>query len=124
MNSLNAKQLEVALMLASGETVSSAASKVGVARQTIHDWLSGNNVFMAHLNGLKKESVKAAIASLQNAATLAVTTVCELMTSSKNDAVRLACAIKILEATHVVDRAYHIGSSQVAKLDKKDSRFL
>jgi transposase-like protein len=123
MAELTAKQLQVALLLAGGATITDAAKQVGVSRITVHQWLQ-TNIFKAHLNGLKKESVKAAISQIQSVALLAVTTLNELMASSKNDTVRLSCALKVLEMTHVTDRAYHIGSSQVETLDKQDADYL
>ena len=109
-------------MLASGSTITDAASQVGVTRITIHQWFK-TNIFKAHLNGLKKETTKAAIAQIQAAATLAVTTIVEIMKNSTNDSARVACAIKILETTKVFYHADFIASGCVEKLDARDRQY-
>ena len=119
MADLKPKQIEAAALLASGETVTSAAVKVGVARETVHEWLKDNR-FTAHVNTLKHEIIDAVVAQIQSASTLALATINDLMTSSKNDSIRLAAAIKILEATHAFDRAQRIGSTNVVSLDFAD----
>ena len=50
MAELPANQLQAALWLASGESVTAAAEKVGVTRQAVHQWLKNDDAFIAHLN--------------------------------------------------------------------------
>ncbi len=49
-------QQELAVdLLAGGKTVTEAAAAVGVARQTVSDWLNRSAVFRAGLNGRRQE---------------------------------------------------------------------
>jgi transposase-like protein len=56
---LNPKQTKAALLLASGDTVTTTAEQVGVNRLTIHQWLREDDNFNAYLNSLKREFVDA-----------------------------------------------------------------
>lgn len=59
MMELSAKQTQVALLLARGDTKTSIAEQVGVNRLTIHQWLREDDNFNAYLNSLKRELVDA-----------------------------------------------------------------
>lgn len=89
-------QLTAASLLAAGETITDTAEKSGVTRQAVHTWLKDNNEFLAYLNTLKSENIKAARTAIQAAACQAVTTMSEIMKNSTNDAARLAAAKEIL----------------------------
>ena len=119
MTDLKPKQLEVAVLLATGETISSAAIKAAVSRSVVHEWLR-DCAFVAHLNGLKHEIIDSSIARIQNATTLALDTVLDIMQKSKNDSVRMAAAKSILEATHTLERAQTLGATSVFELEKND----
>ena len=56
---LSAKQTQAALLLARGDTITTAAEQVGVNRLTIHQWLREDDNFNAYLNSLKRELVDA-----------------------------------------------------------------
>lgn len=95
MKALTAKQLEAALLLAGGATITEAAKQTETARQTVHDWLN-DPVFIAYLNSLKSEVVEAGRAQIQTSVTLAITTLCDIMKDSANDVARFNCAKEIL----------------------------
>jgi hypothetical protein len=96
MAELNQKQLTVALLLATGTTITAAAEKAAITRQTIHGWLNNDYEFMAYINRLKKENTEAARAAIQSAAVLAVETIAAIMKESENDSVRLSAAKEVL----------------------------
>ena len=95
MKALTAKQLQTALLLAGGTTITEAAKQTETARQTVHDWLK-EDLFTAHLNSLKDEVVEAGRSQVQTSVTLAITTLCDIMKSSQNDVARFNCAKEIL----------------------------
>ena len=59
MMELSAKQTKAALLLARGDTITTAAEQVGVNRMTIQQWLKKDDNFNAYLNSLKRELVDA-----------------------------------------------------------------
>ena len=56
---LSAKQTQAALLLARGDTITTAAEQIGVNRMTIQQWLKKDDNFNAYLNSLKRELVDA-----------------------------------------------------------------
>jgi len=96
ISKLTAKQIEAALLLAAGKTITEAGNQTETARQTIHTWLKDDAVFIAHLNGLKSEVVEAGRAQIQTSVSLAITTICQIMEHSENDVARFNCAKEIL----------------------------
>lgn len=96
MAQLKPVQLTVALLLATGTSITETAEKAAITRQTIHGWLKDDDEFIAYLNALKSENITAARSAIQSAAVLAVDTISSIMRESQNDAVRLACAKEVL----------------------------
>ncbi|MDD5276086.1 MAG: phBC6A51 family helix-turn-helix protein [Methylovulum sp.] len=96
MAELKPVQLEAALLLATGATITATAEKAATTRQTIHQWLNSDYEFIAYINRLKKENTEAARAAIQSAAVLAVETIASIMKDSDNDAVRLSAAKEVL----------------------------
>jgi hypothetical protein len=96
MAELKPVQLTVALLLATGATITATAEKAAITRQTIHQWLNSDYEFMAYINRLKKENTEAARAAIQSAAVLAVETIAAIMKDSDNDTVRLSAAKELL----------------------------
>ncbi|MFI3136856.1 MAG: phBC6A51 family helix-turn-helix protein [Methylococcaceae bacterium] len=117
MEALTPKQLQAAALLASGITITEAAEKTATTRQTLHQWLKTNDVFIAHLNGLKLEIIDSSRAAIQTSAALAISTINALMAHSDNDAVRLAAAKEIL-AMAGLTKVSAIGSDSADKLKK------
>ncbi|MCX7087950.1 MAG: hypothetical protein NTV00_07850 [Methylococcales bacterium] len=95
MAELKPVQLDIALLLASGVTITAAAQSANITRQTVHKWLNDAD-FIAHLNGLKSESVEAAGAALRASAVSAVECIINLMVEGDNPAVKLAAAKEVL----------------------------
>ena len=114
---LTAKQSQAALLLSSGETITATALKCEISRETVHQWLR-DDTFNANLNSLKREIIDAARAAIQNASTLAITTIADLMTNSDNDMCRLNAAKEIL-AMAGITRALDIGSDSPEALKKE-----
>ena len=71
-----------------------------------------------HLNSLKREIIDAARTAIQNASTLAITTIADLMQNSDNDMCRLNAAKEIL-AMAGITRALDIGSDSPEALKKE-----
>ena len=94
MAQLKPVQIDTALLLATGTSITETAEKAAITRQTIHSWLKDNE-FQAYINALKKENISAVRASIQSAAAVAVQTIENIMNESANDAVRFSCAKEI-----------------------------
>ena len=118
MKELTPKQLQAAALLASGETITATAEKTVAARVTLYDWLNNDDVFIAHLNGLKREIVDAGRAAIQSSCNLAINTIISIMEKSDNDAVRLNAAKEILSMSGI-NTALAIGSDSPANLKKE-----
>jgi hypothetical protein len=99
---LSTKQLQAALLLATGKTITHTAGEVEVSRVTLHEWLKNDDYFIAHLNGLKLEIIEAGRVAIQSAVSLAAETIAGLMAKSDNDAVKLAAAKDILNRAGIV----------------------
>lgn len=56
---MTAQQEAVLTALLTGQTITAAASAVGVARQTVHRWLSADPAFIAAHNGGRRELANA-----------------------------------------------------------------
>ena len=96
MAELKPIQLQAAVLLSTGTSITEVAEKAAITRQTIHKWLKEDNEFLAYLNALKSENITAARAAIQSAAVLAVNTISSIMKDSDNDAVRLNAAKEVL----------------------------
>ena len=93
---LTAKQLEVALLLAAGKTITEAAKQAEAGRQTIHSWLRDDDVFIAYLNELKSEIIDAGRSQVHASVSLAILAITDILQNSINDTARLAAAKEIL----------------------------
>ena len=118
ISKLTAKQLEAALLLAGGATITEAAKQVETARQTVHDWLKDDAVFIAHLNTLKSEVIEAGRSQIQTSVSLAITTICQIMEHSENDVARFNCAKEILFMAGL-SRELKIGAVTVEEVKKQ-----
>jgi len=114
---INAKQSQAAILLSTGTSITATAAQVGVNRDTLHQWLK-DDTFNAHLNSLKREIIDAARAAIQNASTLAIETIADLMQNSENDICRLNAAKEILTMAGIT-KAQFIGSDSVEVLRKE-----
>ena len=121
MKELNTKQLQAAVLLSSGATITATAEQTGITRVTLHNWLKSDDSFIAHINSLKQDLINAGRASLQASVALAIETINSLMTGSDNDIVKLNAAKEILNRAGI-NNALVIGSDDAAQL-KKDRDF-
>jgi transposase-like protein len=96
MTSLKHIQIEAARLLATGETITSVAEKIGSVRATIHRWMREDYNFIAYLNALKKEQLESTRAQIQSASSIAINTLVDVMQSSKSDIARINAAKEVL----------------------------
>jgi hypothetical protein len=118
MKELNAKQLQTAVLLSGGTTITLAAEQAGVTRVTLHQWLKNDDEFIAYLNSLKRDLVDSARAGLQASVALAIETINTIMTDSDNDVVRLNAAKEVLNRAGI-NHAHTIGSDDAERLRKE-----
>ena len=118
MKELNAKQLQTAVLLSGGTTITLAAEQAGVTRVTLHQWLKNDDEFIAYLNSLKRDLVDSARAGLQTSIALAIETINSIMTDSDNDVVRLNAAKEVLNRAGI-NHAHTIGSDDAERLRKE-----
>jgi len=118
MKELNAKQLQTAVLLSGGTTITLAAEQAGVTRVTLHQWIKNDDEFIAYLNSLKRDLVDSARAGLQASVALAIETINTIMTDSDNDVVRLNAAKEVLNRAGI-NHAHTIGSDDAERLRKE-----
>jgi hypothetical protein len=118
MTELNAKQLQAAVLLSSGATITATAEQTGITRTTLHQWLKNDDAFIAHLNSLKHDLMNAGRAGLQASVALAIETIKSIMSDSDNDIVRLNAAKEVLSRTGII-QAQPIGSDDPERLKKE-----
>ena len=118
MKELNAKQLQTAVLLSGGTTITLAAEQARVTRVTLHQWLKNDDEFIAYLNSLKRDLVDSARAGLQASVALAIETINTIMTDSDNDVVRLNAAKEVLNRAGI-NHAHTIGSDDAERLRKE-----
>src|SRR6516164_10657009 len=80
---LQVSQEKAIAALLAGATVTAAAAKAGVARQTVHRWLSDDPAFIAEYNLARREMAEAVGQALRLLAAQAVTVLKRTLTSSK-----------------------------------------
>jgi hypothetical protein len=90
----NAKAV-VATLLASGQTIVSAAAKAGVSERCVRKWLSQEE-FKAKVEELRNEAVASAVRRLSVEMATAAATLADLM-ASRDPRVRLTASRSILE---------------------------
>jgi hypothetical protein len=118
MKELNAKQLQAAVLLSGGTTITLAAEQTGITRVTLHEWLKNDDNFIAHLNSLKHDLMDSASAGLQASVSLAIETINSIMIDSDNDIVRLNAAKEVLNRSGI-NNALTIGSDNPERLKKE-----
>ena len=118
MTELSAKQLQAAILLVGGATVTATAAETGLTRVTLHHYLKNDDLFIAHLNGLKQDLIDSGRAGLQASVALAIETINSLMTGSDNDIVRLNAAKEVLNRAGI-NNALVIGSDDADLLKRE-----
>ena len=115
---LSAKQLQAAILIVGGASITATAEQISITRITLHQWLKSDDLFIAHLNGLKQDLINAGRASLQASVALAIETINSLMTDSDNGIVRLNAAKEILNRAGI-NNALVIGSDDADLLKRE-----
>jgi hypothetical protein len=94
-------QMTVITALMSGETVAAAAERAGVARQTVHRWLTEDAVFVAAFNRVKRDQRASVQIGLQALAKEAIDALRGILDPSRDTppAFRLRAALAVLEMT-------------------------
>ena len=118
MKELNTKQLQAAVLLSSGATITATAEQTGITCVTLHQWLKTDDSFIAHLNSLKQDLIDSGRAGLQASVALAIETINSLMTGSDNDVVRLNAAKEVLNRSGLMT-AQVIGSDDADLLKRE-----
>ncbi len=96
-SALSAVQARVALSLASGASISSAAASTGVGRTAIYSWLKSDSSFADAVKIAKAEFVLTLRDQLRDASAKALNTVTDILDDPKAPAgVRLRAALAIL----------------------------
>jgi hypothetical protein len=86
--------------LLTGAGVTAAAAKAGVARQTVHRWLSDDPIFIASYNLARREMADAVNQSLRRLSVQSVRVLKQALASSKTPAaVRVRAAVEVLRMT-------------------------
>jgi hypothetical protein len=91
-----AKQERLAILLASGRSVKSAASELEIGERTAHTWLD-NSCFRAFVSELRSRILDAAVGRLVASTTQAVDTLASLL-SSERETIRLRAALGIVDS--------------------------
>ena len=105
---ITTQQESVITILLSGQTQTTAAAEVGVAKETISRWLASDAQFVAVLNSRRRELWNANLDWLQSLGDEAVATIGGLM-NSHNETIQLKASMAVLAM--VRGEAGHIGSA-------------
>jgi HEAT repeat protein len=91
---LNAKQEQVAVLLASGCSIKGAAEKAEAGERTVHTWLE-DPTFRDRVTALRAAIVERAVGCLASASTKAAVTLAKLL-DDEDPSIRLRAATAIL----------------------------
>ena len=86
----------LAVLIAQGHRVASAASHVGCANSTAYR-IAKTDDFKQHVNELRSQCVTSAIGLLSNACSEAVQVIIDLMNNAEDERIKLRAATSILE---------------------------
>ncbi|MCZ2152243.1 MAG: SEC-C domain-containing protein [Bryobacterales bacterium] len=106
---LSPVQAQVALSLASGASLSHAASSSGVGRTTVYTWLKENPAFSAAVGFAKAEYVAALRDRVRDLSAKAINTIDTLLDDpAVHASVRLKAALAVLNRPHFPDQGWHL----------------
>jgi hypothetical protein len=95
---LQVSQEKAIAALLAGATVTAAAAKAGVARQTVHRWLSDDPAFIAEYNLVRREMADSVGQSLRQLSVQSVKVLKRTMTSSKTPpGLKVQVAVAVLK---------------------------
>jgi hypothetical protein len=93
-----AQQEQALAALLTGATVTAAARRAGVARQTVHRWLSDDPAFLAEYNRARREMADAVSQSLRLLSGQAVKVLKSTLTSTRTpEALKVRAAVAVLK---------------------------
>jgi hypothetical protein len=110
--------------LLTGASVTAAATKAGVARQTVHRWLSDDPAFIAAYNLARREVAEAVAQSLRVLSLQSVRVLKRTLTSSKTPtAVKVQAAVAVLKmAAGAADGPTDVEDARVAVARREQQR--
>jgi hypothetical protein len=112
----NARQQRVAVLLASGSTIRSAAAETSTGERTIHGWLD-SPAYRAFVAGTRDQILAETIGRLTQAASRAAS-VLESLLGSENEQVRLRAALGVIDVM-VRTREHGELAARVAELERR-----
>ena len=122
MATLSPKQEKALIALLTEPTISAAAKTAGIGERTLHTWL-GEDAFAKAYRDARRAAVQQTIARLQQASSMAVTTLMEVMDGMGNSpAARVSAAKAVIEqtlkSTEIEDLAARIEALEQAQGDR------
>jgi len=99
---LTPKQMKALPLLAAGETAIEVSKKLKISKQSLSEWRQDTN-FIQALQYMRKESLNAAVASIEGLAGDAVLTLKTLMVNASSEQLQLRAAIFVIEHLNLKD---------------------
>jgi hypothetical protein len=120
---LSVPQERAIAALLAGAGVTAAAAKAGVARQTLHRWLSDDPAFIAEYNLARREMADAVNQSLRLLSVQSVKVLKRALTSSRTPAaVKIRAAVEVLRMTAAPpDGPTDVGEARI-EVGRRDQR--
>lgn len=101
METLNPKQMKVAILIAYGKPKKEAAKEVKVSAQTVSKWLE-NPEFVAFVNSTKKKMMEEARDMLRGNLKTATEAINDILKNGQNERVRFESAKFLIEAAGII----------------------
>ena len=107
---LSPVQVQVALSLASGESLTAAAQSAGVGRTTVYDWINNeDSPFSAALREAKAEYIQTVRDQIRDLAKKSLATIAAILDDAQaSPSVRLKAALAVLNRPHFPDQGWHL----------------
>jgi len=96
LSDLTPKQVKALPLLAAGETAIEVSNRLKISKQSLSEWRHDTN-FIQALQYMRKESLDAAVVSIEGLAGDAVLTLRTLMVTASSEQLKLRAAIFIIE---------------------------
>jgi hypothetical protein len=114
---LSPQQLTVGDLLAVGATITDAAKRVGVCRQTVSDWVHHNPRFRAHMNRRRRESWVSMTDHLRSLVPKALEILAQALEEKKD----LTAAIHTLKACGLYGNVSPAGPTSVEEVELEEA---
>lgn len=106
---LSPVQAQVVEALASGSTVTAAATTAGIHRSTIYNWYESNDTFVTAVGQARADYTDALRDQLRDLSALALDTIRQILVDPKAPAsVRLKAALAVLERPQFPERGWNL----------------